>query len=83
MRNLGLGTLTLALAALASPLVNPASATQFAYCAAGEWVLAGGCRFATLEQCRAYVNGATGYCVPNAGYTSAKSAVEQAPRPRR
>jgi Protein of unknown function (DUF3551) len=81
MRNLILAATTLVLASLASPLVNPAAAAEYPYCAEGTFS-GGGCDFATLEQCRAYLSGA-GYCARNPRYTAGASVSSRTPRPRR
>jgi Protein of unknown function (DUF3551) len=82
MRNLILAATTLVLASLASPLVNPAAAAAYPYCAEGTFS-GGGCDYATIEQCRAYISGA-GYCAKNPLYPSGANATpSRAPRPRR
>ncbi len=83
MRNLILGAVTLALTSLASPLVNPASAVERAYCAIGTTACAESCDYASLEQCRAAISGGSGYCASNPRFTSAANAIASTPRPRR
>ena len=70
MRNFILGAAALILAGIASPLVTTTSARaqEYPYCASGTWG-SGGCSYATLEQCRAFINGAGGTCVSNPRYT--------------
>ncbi len=63
MRNLILGTAALALAGLA-PLAATTQARadiEYPYCGYGREG-AGGCTFATLDQCRAFVSGTGGAC---------------------
>lgn len=83
MRSLILGATTLALATLASPLVNPGRAANFPFCAMGTSVCAEACDFASLEQCRAFIAGDKGYCQRNPRYTSGANALLYTPRPRR
>jgi hypothetical protein len=83
MRNLVLSAATLALATLIPALVKPASAVEYAYCATGASILAGGCSYTTLEPCRAFVHGYSGQCVPNPHYTPAAKTAGRTPRPRR
>ena len=45
-----------------------AQAQEYPYCASGTWG-AGGCTYATLDQCRAFISGAGGNCVRNPRYT--------------
>jgi hypothetical protein len=73
----------LALAVVAAPPVNPASAAEYAYCASGASILAGGCSYETLEQCRAFISGYGGHCFPNPRHASVTGAGERAPRQRR
>ncbi len=81
MRNFALGAAVLALAGIASPLVTTtaAHAQEYPYCASGTWG-SGGCSYATLEQCRAFIGGAGGTCVSNPRYTPNTTT---APRKRR
>ncbi len=82
MRNFLLGAMTLALATLASPRINTASAeTEYPYCWTGARG-SGGCSYATLEQCRAAVQGGTGSCTPNPRYTPGPSTLARTPRTR-
>ena len=83
MRNLILGAMTFALASLASPLINPASAVEYAFCAIGTTACAESCDYASLEQCRAAISGGSGYCARNPRYASTANAIASTPRPRR
>ena len=71
MRRFILAASALALAAVASPFAAsiPAQAVEYAYCASGTWG-SGGCAYATLEQCQAFIGGAGGSCVGNPRYTA-------------
>jgi hypothetical protein len=82
MRNLFLGAMTIALTGLASPLVNPAAAANFPFCAMGTSTCSDACDFATLEQCRTFILASKGYCAPNPR-TSTANALNFSPRPRR
>ncbi|MDQ8730771.1 DUF3551 domain-containing protein [Bradyrhizobium sp. LHD-71] len=70
MRNFILGAAALALAGviLSFAASNAAQAQEYPYCASGTWG-AGGCTYATLYQCRAFISGAGGSCVRNPRYT--------------
>ena len=83
MRKLVLGAMTLAFANLASPLVNPASAATYPFCAFGTGTCAEACDFASLQQCRAFLIGDQGYCGANPRYTSGANALNFTPRSRR
>lgn len=83
MRNLFLGTMTFALAGLASPLVSPASAVEYPFCAMATVTCAEACDFTTIDQCRAYIAGGKGYCAPNPRYTSRANTIASTPLPRR
>jgi hypothetical protein len=81
MRNLILGTAALALAGLA-PLVAATSARaeiEYPFCGFGREG-SGGCTFSTLEQCRAFVNGAGGACYSNPRYTASASGMTRSRR---
>ena len=81
MRNLILGTAALALAGLA-PLAatTPVRADiEYPYCGYGREG-SGGCMYATIEQCRAFINGAGGACYNNPRYTANAASM---PRTRR
>jgi hypothetical protein len=83
MRNIVLGAAALAAAAITLPLtaVRPANAVEYPYCATGTWG-SGGCNYATLEQCRAFISGAGGFCVSNPRYTQGGGDVARTPRTR-
>ena len=78
MRTFILGAAAFALAGIVSPLVTatPARAQEYPYCASGTWG-SGGCSYATLEQCRAFINGAGGTCISNPRYTPGAPASER------
>jgi hypothetical protein len=80
MRNLILGAATLVLAATALPLTASAE-IEYPYCASGRGT--GGCSYATLDQCRATVSGAGGYCFSNPRYQPNESAFARTQRARR
>lgn len=65
-----LGTAALALAGLVQFAASPARAEiEYPYCGYAREG-AGGCTFATIDQCRAFVNGAGGSCTANPRYTA-------------
>lgn len=65
MRHLILGAVALAAAALAPLATTPAHADiGYPYCGYDRYGW-GGCSFATLEQCRAFIAGSTGRCERN------------------
>jgi hypothetical protein len=68
MRNLLLGTAALAFAGLASA-TSARAEIEYPYCAYGREG-SGGCMYATIEQCRAFINGAGGACYNNPRYTA-------------
>jgi hypothetical protein len=80
MRNFILGAATFVLAAAAFPLTASAE-IEYPYCASGRGT--GGCSFATLDQCRATVSGAGGYCYSNPRYTLNENAFARTQRARR
>jgi hypothetical protein len=71
MRNLILGAAAFALAGLA-PLATTTQARaeiEYPYCGYGRQG-SGGCMYATLDQCRAFISGAGGACYNNPRYTA-------------
>ena len=68
MRNLILGTAALALAGLAAT-TSARAEIEYPYCGYGREG-SGGCLYATIEQCRAFINGAGGACYNNPRYTA-------------
>jgi hypothetical protein len=83
MRSFVLGAATFALAVIAFPFAaGSAQAREYPYCASGVRG-AGGCTYATLEQCRAFIAGTGGSCVSNPRYTVNERAFARTPRPRR
>jgi hypothetical protein len=84
MRKTILGAITLALVSLASPLVSPATAVEYPWCAMGTSTCAEACDFSTLAQCRAFLLGGNkGTCVNNPRYSPRAEALISTPRPRR
>jgi hypothetical protein len=80
MHNLLRGAAALAitgLAALAIPTTARAE-IEYPYCAGGREG-SGGCMYATLDQCRAFISGAGGSCYSNPRYSLNTAP---APRPR-
>lgn len=77
---LAVGAAGLALAGFSLPTVTPARAdVEYPYCGYGREG-SGGCMYATLEQCRAFINGAGGDCYPNPRYPANSRSLR---RPRR
>jgi hypothetical protein len=70
MRHLIFGAVAIAAAALVLPASTPAQAeTTYPWCGYDRYGW-GGCSFATLEQCRAFISGANGRCQSNPHYAS-------------
>ena len=69
-------------ALIASSLTGDAKADPYRWCAQYGPSEDGGtnCYFVTLEQCRAAISGAGGYCAPNNFYNGAPVSSEDAPR---
>jgi hypothetical protein len=84
MRNLILGATAFALAGLA-PLATTTQARaeiEYPYCGYGRQG-SGGCMYATLDQCRAFVSGAGGACYNNPRYTANAAGTAGTARTRR
>jgi hypothetical protein len=70
----------LTLAAVALFFAGPALADiEYPYCGKGREA-GGGCTFATMEQCQAFVTGTGGYCYNNPRYTLTANARPQRTR---
>jgi hypothetical protein len=79
-----------AVIAAALTFTGPVEAAPITWCAAEQGQRSQTCAFYTFEQCRAFVFGAGGYCVPNPylGYYPPElqgysSDLQERPRPRR
>jgi hypothetical protein len=83
MRKTILGSITLALVSLASPLTSPASAIEYPWCAMATATCAEACDFSTLAQCRAFLAGGKGYCANNPRFSPRAEAPISTPVPRR
>ena len=69
MRHLIFGAVAIAAAALALPATPARAETDYPWCGYDRYGW-GGCSFATLEQCRAFISGANGRCQSNPRYAS-------------